>query len=149
MSNGAQAMRAGLQAEYLPRGPGTYALLLRLDGSCDIQVGALGGFRFEAGLYAYAGSALGGLRGRLLRYLRPGRRRHWHVDYLLERAEPVDVWTCEGAVRLECSMAAAVALLPGAERAVPGFGASDCRCPGHLVYLPISRFADLPSRIVL
>ena len=26
--------------------------------------------------------------------------------------------------------------LPGARLLVPRFGASDCRCPGHLVYLP-------------
>jgi Uri superfamily endonuclease len=38
--------------------------------------------------------------------------------------------------RLECAWAAALSQRPGARIVVPGFGASDCRCPGHLVHLP-------------
>ena len=66
----------------------------------------------------------------------PTKRLHWHIDYLLEESELDTVWAVECALRLECAWADAVCQMPGARIAVPRFGASDCRCPGHLVYFP-------------
>ena len=63
-----------------PRGPGTYMLVLRLPKRRRLAVGRLGDFEFPAGYYLYAGSAQGGLRGRVLRHLRADKKRHWHID---------------------------------------------------------------------
>lgn len=118
---------------------GTYLLLARLNREVNIQVGKLGMFSFDAGWYAYAGSALGpgGLRARLARHARADKRLHWHIDYLLQHAVLETVWHAAYPERLECAWAAAIRNLPGAQTPVPGFGASDCRCTSHLVFLPL------------
>ena len=118
--------------------PGTYLLLARLSHAVTIRVGKLGTFDFGGGWYAYAGSALGpgGLQARLARHARAEKRLHWHVDYLLQHAVLQATWQAACPQRLECKWAAAMLDLPGAQAPVPGFGASDCRCATHLVYLP-------------
>jgi Uri superfamily endonuclease len=123
----------------LPRGPGCYALLLVLERPAHLTIGASGRQFLAAGYYVYCGSAQGsgGLRARVARHVLGGGRVHWHVDYLRQVAEPASVWLWPGApCTFECDLAAALGALPGAARAVAGFGSSDCRCPGHLVALP-------------
>jgi Uri superfamily endonuclease len=117
---------------------GTYLLLAQLNHAVAIRVGKLGTFDFAIGWYAYAGSALGpgGLRARLARHARADKRLHWHVDYLLQHAVLQAAWQAACPQRLECDWAAAMLDLPGAQAPVPGFGASDCRCTTHLIYLP-------------
>jgi Uri superfamily endonuclease len=113
--------------------PGSYLLLVRLRRGARFAAGRLPERRYPAGWYVYAGSAMSGLRSRLERYLRPGRKRHWHIDFLLDRGDAVAAWIAAGREPLECRFAAALA--SDLER-VPRFGASDCRCPGHLLYAP-------------
>jgi Uri superfamily endonuclease len=135
--------------------PGTYALLLKLDKQEKITIGKLGTFNFPAGHYLYVGSALGpgGLRARLARHRRSrerssgsnrgqtGQKLHWHIDYLLQRAQLVEVWSVASADRLECKWGQVARRLPGAQVPVRGFGSSDCRCLAHLIY-----FRARPSR---
>jgi len=122
----------------LPEQPGTYALILRLPQPTTISVGKLGTFAFRAGWYAYPGSARGpgGLAARVSRHVRTSKTLHWHIDHLRAHAAPVAVWYATGAERRECRWAKGLAELPGASTPVPGFGASDCRCPAHLILLP-------------
>ncbi len=108
---------------------GSYVLLIRLDEPRRIQVGALGELRFEAGGYAYVGSAMGGLDRRIARHLRDRKRMHWHIDYLLAEAEVIDVIRVESHEPLECAIAGALA---ESIDCVPGFGSSDCACLSHL-----------------
>jgi Uri superfamily endonuclease len=120
---------------------GSYVLALWLDAPQAIQVGKLGAFEFPAGWYLYVGSArgTGGLAARLARHCRrlgPHKRARWHVDYLREQAVWAGAWGRTSDQRLECAWAAACRRLPGAVTVMPGFGASDCRCPAHLVYVP-------------
>jgi Uri superfamily endonuclease len=117
---------------------GTYLLLASLDQPTPIGVGRLGVFTFPGGWYIYVGSALGsgGLKARLDRHRRRNKRLHWHIDYLLQRAEIEASWTIRSAARLECVLAARVCKLPQAQILVPRFGASDCRCAGHLTHVP-------------
>ena len=115
------------------RARGTYLLLLRLDAAVELTVGRLGSDRLAAGWYIYVGSALGGLAARLRRHARRNKPRHWHVDVLREVAEPIAVAVRVGPERLECAAAATLAGLPGAVIPIRRFGASDCRCGGHLV----------------
>jgi Uri superfamily endonuclease len=108
----------------------------------ELETGRLGRIHFNPGCYAYLGSALGagGLEARISRHLRCGKRRHWHIDYLLESADVVRIWTIAGNQRLECTLARLLTTFRGA-RVVAGFGASDCNCVSHLVALP-----RVPSR---
>ncbi len=130
-------------------------MLLKLERRERITVGKLGTFDFPAGYYLYVGSALGpgGLRARLARYRRgsegsseansdrASEKRHWHIDYLLQRAQLVEVWGVVSTERLECQWGQVASGLPGARVPVRGFGSSDCRCPAHLIY-----FSARPGR---
>ena len=113
-------------------------LVLSLSRAATITVGRLGHFPFPAGWYAYAGSAQGpgGLVARLLRHLRSPKPLRWHVDYLRADARPVEVWYAVGTVNRECAWADALSGLPGASFPASRFGASDCRCPAHLIHFP-------------
>ncbi len=113
---------------------GSYALVIRLERDERLTVGRLGTFDFPAGCYLYFGSALNGLAGRVRRHLRRDKKRHWHVDYLTAAAGVCQVWWSGDGERWECRWALA-ALDGGATGPAPGFGASDCRCPTHLLYL--------------
>ncbi|ELZ19581.1 hypothetical protein C477_07923 [Haloterrigena salina JCM 13891] len=116
---------------------GTYVLVVDVPRATTLEVGALGEREFDAGAYAYVGSAFGpGGFGRIDRHreLARGERdtRHWHIDYLLGHRET----RLESAVAFpdddrECELAAS---LPGEQ--VDGFGASDCDCAGHLLTAP-------------
>lgn len=116
---------------------GTYALVLHLECGKEITIGKLGTFTFPAGYYLYVGSALGpgGLEARLARHRRRDKKLRWHIDYLLEHAQLVEVWSAALPGKLECVWAQAAQHLPGAEIPVPGFGSSDCHCSSHLIYL--------------
>ncbi|MCX7854398.1 MAG: GIY-YIG nuclease family protein [Anaerolineae bacterium] len=141
--------------EDVPRLPGTYVLILRLEEARWVQVGRLGESRVPAGWLAYVGSAQGpgGLSARLARHLRHPKPAHWHIDSLRPVAQPTAVWWAIGTGRRECLWAAALAQMPGASRPIPGFGSSDCRCPAHLFHFPEppdrERFARLTGEEVM
>ena len=120
---------------------GSYVLALRLDARHTLRVGRLGEIDLPAGWYLYAGSARGpgGLPARLARHRRrvgAGKRLHWHIDYLREAATWGGAWGRVTNERLECTWAAMLRRLTGAHVVAPGFGASDCHCPAHLVHVP-------------
>jgi Uri superfamily endonuclease len=122
--------------DVAPSAPGSYVLILYLTQPTTITVGKLGTFEFEAGWYAYAGSALGpgGLAARLAYHHRRNKSFNWHIDYVLIHAELVEVWWAKENKRKECVWAAALRAIPGARVPVANFGASDCRCLSHLVH---------------
>jgi Uri superfamily endonuclease len=133
----------------LPSAPGTYALWLRLARRATVTVGRLGTFAFPPGEYLYVGSALGpgGLAARVAHHAHHSPSPHWHIDYLRRHAALVAIWHRSGGVRREHNWAAALTQLRGATVPVAGFGASDCRCPAHLVRMTsaqrIARFRRL------
>jgi Uri superfamily endonuclease len=114
---------------------GTYTLLIEVPEPDTIEVGALGTLGFDAGWYAYVGSALGaGGFSRIDRHreLAAGERdtRHWHIDYLLGHPDSdlAEVVT-SGGVDGECRVADGLEF-----EATPEFGCSDCDCDSHLFY---------------
>ena len=117
------------------RPTGSYALVLRLPSRRKILVGKLGLVDFPSGHYIYFGSALGGLKARVDRHLRSGKKLHWHADYLSAEVPWEYAWQLADGQRWECVWAAAAtaAAINGGAAPVPGFGSSDCRCPSHLV----------------
>lgn len=114
--------------------PGTYALILALDEPAELEIGHLGRIRFAAPFYLYFGSAFGpgGLQARVGHHLNPVRRAHWHIDYLRQVAEVVDVWYTSDRTRLECAWAG-TAIEQRGFAPVPRFGSSDCSCATHLL----------------
>jgi Uri superfamily endonuclease len=121
---------------------GAYVLALRLNRTGSICVGKLDEVEFPAGWYLYTGSARGpgGIEARLARHRRRlGDRKsaHWHIDYLREQSAWGGAWACASGGRLECDWASKLFSLPGAKLVVRGFGASDCACATHLVWVPV------------
>ncbi len=117
---------------------GTYALLLSLMAPITIRLGGLGLNRLPQGFYLYIGSALGpgGISARLTRHCRLEKKLHWHIDYLRPAALLEQAWVMRGDFRAECQWAAAARALSKAETPISRFGASDCRCPAHLIRFP-------------
>jgi len=115
------------------RPTGSYALVLRIPSRRKVQVGKLGLVEFPRGHYIYFGSALGGLKARVDRHLRPEKVLHWHADYLSAEVPWEYAWQLADGERWECVWAASATGMEGVGSPVPGFGSSDCRCDSHLV----------------
>ncbi|MFW6133538.1 MAG: GIY-YIG nuclease family protein [Planctomycetota bacterium] len=113
---------------------GIYIAVFVLNADRRMRVGALGRVRLRAGVYFYVGSALRNLSARLERHGRKDKPLHWHIDYLARAATMLGAVVVPGMRRTECALAAELGAL--FKRPVPGFGASDCRCGGHLFYSP-------------
>ena len=113
---------------------GVYIAVFYLAEAQDISVGKLGRFGFGQGVYFYAGSAQRNLSARLERHSRKSKATRWHIDYLSVRAEMLGAITVAAPRHRECELAKELAGM--FELAAPGFGASDCRCGGHLFCAP-------------
>ncbi len=107
----------------------SYQLLIHVEKTAPIEIGALGRHRFDQGWYLYTGSARRNLNARLSRHLRKNKKLRWHIDYLLSApsARVVAVFTSSiGECRWNQSVKGRVT--------TPRFGASDCKdgCGAHL-----------------
>ncbi len=124
--------------EELTPAPGAYLLLLALSQALALPQPALKSACLQPGNYLYAGSALGpgGIRARVLRHARKGKRLHWHIDHVSEAGTLMAALALPGMG--ECDVLGTLLALPGVTVPVPGFGASDCRaCPAHLLKAPV------------
>ena len=110
---------------------GTYVLLIGLTKSSDTPIGKRGNYSFEAGYYAYVGSALNSLEKRIERHVRIEKKPHWHIDYLLKEAKVRQVVYAETDKKQECTIAKELLMTL---KLVRGFGCSDCKCEAHLFY---------------
>jgi sugar fermentation stimulation protein A len=113
---------------------GLYIAIFRLTRAQSILIGKLERFHFRKGVYFYAGSAQRNLSARLERHSRKAKPARWHIDYISAQAEMLGAITIAGPRERECELAKELAGM--FELAAPGFGASDCRCGGHLFYAP-------------
>ncbi len=126
----------GEDPESLPAAPGAYLLLVRLAMPLSLRIRTLPPVVLAAGRYVYAGSARGpgGIRARVGRHLRRGKRPHWHVDHRTEAAAGLQAIAVPGGN--ECALIGALLAVGDCEVALAGFGSTDCRaCPGHLLRL--------------
>ena len=111
----------------LPDEKGTYVLVASVPQMKRIGIGRLGEFEIVPGFYAYVGSAFGsgGLRARIGHHLESAASPHWHIDYLLQVAEPVEVWYATAAQKLEHHWAEFMEKAPQFRIPIPRFGSSD------------------------
>ena len=129
------------------RMPGAYLILFRLEERRTVTIGRLGTFEVEAGWYAYAGSALNGLKARTERHLRACGKKRWHIDHLLPHAVERVAFLIPSERDIECQLARVIHDLGGTRTPIPGFGSSDCRCISHLFLLVSTAVPDLGSTI--
>ena len=111
----------------LPEDKGTYILIAQVLQMKRLAIGSLGQFDIVPGFYAYVGSGFGsgGLRGRITHHLESTAEPHWHIDYLLQVAVPVEVWFTTAGRKLEHHWADLMENAPGFRVPIPRFGASD------------------------
>ncbi len=122
----------------LPEEKGTYVFIVSVSQMKRIEIGKLGRFDIIPGFYAYVGSALGagGLRARLTHHLESVADPHWHIDYLLQIAEPVEIWYTTTNRKLEYHWADLLDNSPNFRVPIARFGSSDyhrSRC-SHLYF---------------
>ncbi|MBN2315888.1 MAG: GIY-YIG nuclease family protein [Sedimentisphaerales bacterium] len=113
---------------------GVYIAVFYLPIDRHITVGKLGRFLFREGVYFYVGSAQRNLSARLERHNKKTKPLRWHIDYLSTKVIMLGAMTMAGPRRRECELANDLAGMY--ELVIPRFGASDCRCDGHLFYMP-------------
>jgi sugar fermentation stimulation protein A len=110
---------------------GSYLLILKLNRSRNLEFGRKEKRQaFPTGYYVYVGSAMKNLTQRLERHRRLRKNKFWHIDYLRASSEFITALPVRSSEDLECQIA--VRMRAVADWAIPGFGASDCGCPGHL-----------------
>lgn len=121
---------------------GTYCLVIKLDRSSKIPVGKLGTFDFPKGYYVYIGSAMNGFESRVGRHIKPSseKKKHWHIDYLLDKSKVVDVVLIPSDDKRECEIAKKVGR--HGKVTAPGFGSSDCNCDTHLFHFDKSPMVE-------
>ncbi len=114
---------------------GVYCIVMDLARHAEMRVGSLGVVRFSPGTYAYVGSALGGIEQRIGRHKSTNKKRRWHIDYLLDKAEIVATIAIPAMNdEAECRLAGMLAKSHVVSCPVKGFGSSDCQCDSHLFY---------------
>lgn len=115
---------------------GTYILVLHLPRRTRFPVvGPFGTVILDAGYYCYVGTAhgSGGVRGRVGHHLRtPKAKRRWHIDYVRDAMQVLEVWVTYDLVKRECQWSSLVFNVLKGAVPVPGFGSADCDiCPAH------------------
>lgn len=112
---------------------GIYFLLLKLEKDQGIDIGSLGELSFRDGYYVYIGSAQNGIKARVRRHLREEKKKHWHIDYLLDNAEICRIYYVKSDdKKAECR---AASFMEAKCDAIDGFGSSDCSCRSHLIHI--------------
>ena len=116
---------------------GTYLLEIISDlEQPAFKIGSLGHMDLNQGTYYYIGSAFGpgNLKARLERHLTSKKKKHWHIDYLLEHLAVETIWCCCGDRENEHTWAQNFASEDAIEIPLRGFGSSDCSCETHLFF---------------
>jgi Uri superfamily endonuclease len=113
---------------------GTYCLTLLLPRELAVRAGRLDRVTVASGLVLYVGRARRNMFARLARHMRRRKPRRWHIDYLFPTAVPLGAFVFDGEPFPECEIADRLARRATVRCIIPGFGASDCRCAGHLLW---------------
>jgi sugar fermentation stimulation protein A len=111
---------------------GLYIAVFYLRKTGPITVGKLGTFKFRKGFYFYVGSGRCNLTARIERHGKKKKLLRWHIDYFSSRAKMLGAIIISDLQQSECELAEQLSRI--FELTVTGFGASDCRCDGHLFY---------------
>jgi sugar fermentation stimulation protein A len=111
----------------------TYVLLIEFPTSQVVTIGARGMIPLASGYYLYVGSARKSWQKRLARHCGKKKKKHWHIDYILDadRAMVQEVWLSRE--NWECLTCQSLIALQEIVVPVAKIGSSDCRCPAHFL----------------
>ncbi len=120
--------------------PGCYTLVIELRKARKIRIGKLGEIEFRPGIYVYTGSAMAGLRARLIRHLSGRKKLRWHIDYFLsdKQASIKKIVLYPSAPGQACRQNQKIGAIRGALSVPRRFGASDCSsgCASQMIFFP-------------
>lgn len=111
-----------------------YAIYLEVPCEKKLEIGRLGNFLFEKGMYIYVGSAKRNIVARINRHKRVQKPLRWHFDYLRPFGQVTKIITYEKASG-ECELAEKIRKEVGGSFPIIRFGSTDCRCTSHLIYI--------------
>ena len=120
---------------------GSYILVILVQKEISLYIGSLGLTNFKKGYYLYVGSAMGKkgsttLINRIRRHVLPPdkKKKHWHIDYLLENESTsfVQILLIPSTHKIECIISNE--LKEHCDGFIENFGSSDCTCRSHLYY---------------
>lgn len=111
---------------------GVYVLVAQMKESKSINVGHMVNDYFPSGYYVYVGKARKGLFKRLARHRRRIKKMHWHIDYLLDKAQLIKDFPIVTKEDIECAIGDRLSKI--CDKMIPHFGSSDCKCYSHLFY---------------
>ncbi len=124
-------------ADKIENERGVYILLMELEKTQKIKPGSMTEAEYKKGMYIYVGRARKGLQARIRRHARKEKKLFWHIDYLLRKAKLREIWTRENFFD-ECRTASKLRRVLSPPPSIhKGFGSSDCRCAGHLLYVSL------------
>ncbi len=109
---------------------GVYCLLIYLSDSQNIMIRNKE-ITFPKGYYCYVGSALNNLQKRIERHKSQKKKKHWHIDYFLEKSKILKVKTIQTNKRKECWLSNKIKNLKS-QTVMKKFGSTDCHCETHL-----------------
>lgn len=117
---------------------GSYQIYLYISKDIEVKIGSLGLCSFPEGRYIYTGSAMKNLAQRIARHQKKIKKRHWHIDYLLENhntvIEKIEIFP--SLIKEECDKNMELIEKQKAISIIKKFGSSDCKkCPSHLLKL--------------
>ena len=109
----------------VPESKGVYVLIVWVKQTQRLVIGRLGRFTLIPGFYGYLGSACGhgGIRARITHHLVPAGEPHWHIDYLLGVATPIELWYALADRKLEQEWAEMLQHSARFRTPIPRFGA--------------------------
>ena len=110
---------------------GIYFLLIRNKKKFSLIIRKKEYF-FPYGFYVYVGSAQKNLRQRIERHIRREKKKHWHIDYLLEFTKIIEVKVLTNQPKEKELFFAEDFLKISDFIPVPKFGASDSKAESHL-----------------
>ena len=109
-----------------------YAILLLIEKECEVEIGKLGTYSFQRGVYVYVGSAKRNLKKRIERHICREKKKRWHMDYIRPYGTILKIITYDDSLS-ECELAGK--FIAKGKILVPRMGSSDCKCPSHFIYL--------------
>ncbi len=124
---------------------GTYLLFLKVEKDTVVKSKSKEWY-IEAGLYVYVGSALNNLEKRIERHLRKEKKKHWHIDFLVEKAQVIKVLKIISEERLEERISKYFCQL---YRVVSKFGSTDLKTCGNLFKIEDLDFVEESLRDLL
>ena len=119
---------------------GAYFLVIHLPTESEITTKGRR-FPLKGGYYVYVGSAMNSLEKRVARHFRKNKKLHWHIDFLLAKAELLRAYLIPSEERLEERLSFEVSKFG---EPVEGFGASDVEVKTNLY-----RFEEEPDAVLV